>query len=170
MTEDFSKATEQMGAFQKIWTESITQLMQTALTTTPNSAPPEVLREMRSGILKSLARSWDEFLRSPQFLDVMRQWMDSTITFRKMSNEWMARMRNDLQAPSRDDIDTIMLSVRHMEQRLLDRVEDLSKRIDALNGQSAHPRPEDAPNKAAAPQGSKSRRRASPANRKVKRK
>src|SRR4051812_23892533 len=73
MTDDFTKAAEQVGAFQKIWTESFTQLMQTAFTTTPTSAPPEVLREMRSGILKSLARSWDEFLRSPQFLDVMRQ-------------------------------------------------------------------------------------------------
>jgi len=167
MTDDFTKAAEQFGAFQKIWTESFTQLMQTAFTTTPTSAPPEVLREMRSGILKSLARSWDEFLRSPQFLDVMRQWMDSTITFRKMSNEWMARMRNDLQAPSRDDIDTIMLSVRHMEQRLLNRVEDLSKRIDGLNGNSAHPEARNVPKKAAGAKGSKSRVRTSSGNRKV---
>ncbi len=166
MNDDFSKGAEQIAAFQKIWTESITQLMQTAFTSTPNSAPPEVLRQMRGGILKSLAQSWDEFLRSPQFLDVMRQWMDSTISFRKMSNEWMARVRNDLQAPSRDDIDTIMLSVRHMEQRLLDRVEDLSKRIESLNGKPDSGEP--IRKKVASNQRRKSRRPTSPRNGKMK--
>jgi hypothetical protein len=136
MNEEFAKTAEQMAAFQKIWMETFTQLMQTAVTGSQTSAPPEVLRQMRNGIFKSLSKSWDEFLRSPQFLTGMRQWMDGTTNFRKMSNEWMARVRNELQAPSREDIDTIMLSVRHMEQRLLARLEELSKRIDAMNGQS----------------------------------
>jgi hypothetical protein len=158
MSEEFAKATEQVAAFQKIWLESFTQLMQTALTSAPNSAPPDVMRQMRSGILRSLARSWDEFLRSPQFLDGMRQWMDGTITVRKTSNEWMARVRNELQAPSRDDIDSVMLSVRHMEQRLLDRMEEMSKRIDALNGNGAEPESKTTAATSPSPQKSRTRR------------
>ena len=163
MNEEFAKTTEQLAAFQKIWMETFTQLVQTAVTGAQTSAPPEVLRQMRDGIFKSLSKSWDEFLRSPQFLTGMRQWMDGTTNFRKMSNEWMARVRNELQAPSREDIDTIMLSVRHMEQRLLARLEELSKRIDALNGQSRDSGTK-RPARTSAPPQRKNRRSRSPGN------
>jgi len=157
-----------MSAFQKIWMDSFNQLMNTAFAGVPNSAPPEVLRQMRSGVFRSLARSWDEFLRSPQFLDAMRQWTDGTVNFRKMSNEWMARVRNELQAPSRDDIDTIMLSVRHMEQRLLDRIEELSKRIELLDGQSSTGQIRSgASSKPARPERRTNRKRRSPGNGKI---
>jgi hypothetical protein len=167
MSEEFGKAAEQIAAFQKIWMESFTQLMQTAFTSAPNVAPPELMRQMRSGIFRSLSQSWDEFLRSPQFLNGMGQWMEGTINFRKNSNEWMARMRNELQAPSRDDIDSIMLSVRHMEQRLLDRMEELSKRIQALNGNGASGPKVTQPENSGA-QRAKSPRKNRPANGKVK--
>jgi uncharacterized protein (DUF2267 family) len=133
MNENFEKTAQQAAAFQKIWMESMSKLMQTAFTITPNSPPPEILRQIRSGIFQALAQSWEEFMRSPQFLEGMKQWMESAINFRKMTNDFMAKIRNEMQAPSRDDIDTVMLSVRHMEKRLLDRVEELSEQVTQLN-------------------------------------
>jgi len=53
----------------------------------------------------------------PQFVEAMKQWMDQAIAFRKMTNDFMAKVRNEMQAASRDDIDNVMLSVRHMEKR-----------------------------------------------------
>ena len=132
MSEDFEKTAEQTAAFQKIWMDSMSKVMQSAFTLSPNSPPPEVLRQIRSGIFQALAQSWDEFMRSPQFLEGMKQWMDNAVNFRKMSNDFMAKVRNEMQAPSRDDIDTVMLTVRHMEKRLLDRVEDLAAQISQL--------------------------------------
>src|SRR6516162_11769540 len=137
MNENFEKTAQQAAAFQKIWMESMSKLMQTAFTITPNSPPPEILRQIRSGIFQALAQSWEEFMRSPQFLEGMKQWMESAINFRKMTNDFMAKIRNEMQAPSRDDIDTVMLSVRHMEKRLLDRVEELSTQVAQLNQQLA---------------------------------
>ncbi len=72
-------------------------------------------------------------MRSPQFLESMKQWMDNAVTFRKMTSDFMAKVRNEMQSPSRDDIDTVMLTVRHMETRLLDRLDDLSSRVSELN-------------------------------------
>jgi hypothetical protein len=131
-SNNFDKTAEQAAAFQKIWMESMSRIMQAAFTVSPNSPPPEVLHQMRSGIFQALAQTWDEFMRSPQFADGMRQWMESAIAFRKMSNDFMARARNEMQSPSRDDVDTIMLTVRHMEKRLLDRVEELSQEVKQL--------------------------------------
>ena len=69
-------------------------------------------------------------MRSPQFLEGMKQCMENAVAFRKMTNEVMGRMRNEMQAPSRNDVDTIMLSVRHLEQRILARLDELSQQID----------------------------------------
>lgn len=145
MNDYAEKTAEQAAAFQKIWGESMSKLMQTAFTFSPDSAPPEVLRQIRSGIFHALAQSWEEFMRSPQFLDGMRQWMENAVAFRKMTNEFMAKVRNEVQAPSREDIDSVMLSVRHMEKRLLDRIEDLSHQVNAMNGHlSKKPAPDNA--------------------------
>ena len=123
---------QQTAAFQKIWAESLTKLMQTAMTFGPDSAPREVLQQIRGGIFQALAKAWEEFMRSPQFLDSMRQWMESAVTFRKMTNDFLSKARNDMQAPSRQDIDTVILALRHMEKRLLDRTEELSREIEGL--------------------------------------
>jgi hypothetical protein len=71
-------------------------------------------------------------MRSPQFLDGMKQWMETAVAFRKLSNEFMGRVRNEMQAPARSDIDTILLAVRHMERRLLDRVDQLAEEVRVL--------------------------------------
>ena len=149
-TEDFS---EQSAAFQKIWMESFTKLMQAASVVTPNSAPPEVLREMRNGILNALTKSWDEFLRSPQFQEAMKQWMDQAIAVRKMSHDLMGKVRKEMQEPSRDDIDAIMLSMRHMETRILDRLEALEKQL-----KSSHDGPTEAQLEPAKPARNRKRR------------
>lgn len=132
MSDNFEKTADQAAAFQKIWMDSMSKLMQTAFTFGTNSPPPDVLKQIRAGIFQALAQSWEEFMRSPQFLESMKQWMDNAINFRKMSNDFMAKVRNEMQSPSRDDIDTVMLTVRHMEKRLLDRMENLSLKIADL--------------------------------------
>jgi hypothetical protein len=136
MTDTFEKAGQEAAALQKLWMENFTKAVQGAFNFSPDSAPPEMLRQIRAGIFQTLAQSWDEFMRSPQFLDGMRQWMENAVTFRKVSSEFMGRIRNDMQAPSRSDIDTVMLTVRHMEKRLLDRLDELSARISHGNGKS----------------------------------
>jgi hypothetical protein len=134
MTEPFEKAAQEAAAFQKLCMETMSNAMQAAFKFTPDSAPPEVLRQIRAGIFRALADSWDQFMRSPQFLEGMRQWMENAIAFRKVTNEFMGRARNEMQAPSRSDIDTVMLAVRHMEKRLLDRLDEISGELSKANG------------------------------------
>jgi hypothetical protein len=136
MSNTAENISEQAEAFQKIWTESFTKLIQAASVFTPNSAPPELLREIRSGILNALAKSWDEFLRSPQFQESMKQWMDRAVAFRKTTQDIMTRARKEMQAPSSSDIDAIMLSVRHMETRILNRLEALEQQFKAAGNGS----------------------------------
>jgi hypothetical protein len=132
MENNFEKTAEQAAAFQKIWVDSASKMIQAGFAFGPNSAPPEVLRQLRSGIFQALAESWEEFMRSPQFLEGMKQWMDTAVAFRKVTGDFLAKARNEMQAPSRDDVDTIMLNIRHIEKRLLDRIEELSEQLQEL--------------------------------------
>jgi len=138
-TQDFA---EQGTAFQKIWLESMSKVIQAAGAFSPaSSASPEMVGEIRNGLLRALGESWDDFLRSPEFLKEMKQTMDNATAFRLMSNDFMAKMRNEMQAPSRNDVDAIQLNVRHMEKRILDRLETMSKQIAELNGRTNGAKP-----------------------------
>ncbi len=142
--ESTENLTEQVTAFQKIWMETASKLLQTAISM-PDAAPPEVARQMRSGLFQGMAKSWDEFLRSPQFLESMKQWMDGLIMFRRMSNEFLTRTHHEMQGTAREDVDTLMLAVRHMEQRVLGRLEEIQGQINQLketvNAPRTAPRP-----------------------------
>lgn len=136
MNDQSQNFTEQGAAFQKIWLESMSRLMQAAFTFSPNAAPPELMREIRNGILKALGETWNEFLRSPQFQESMKQFMDNAVAFRKFTNEYMSKVHKEMQTPSRDDIDALQLNVRHLETRLLSRLEELAKQVDGLKQQN----------------------------------
>ena len=150
---------EQWAAFQQIWGETFSKLMQLGFTFSPESAPPEFMRQMRSGIFQALGQSWEHFLRSPQFMEGIKQHMDNAIAFRKMSGDFFSKVRHETQSTSRDDIDAVMLAVRHMETRILDRVERLAEKIDQANRQpngskpkaTAAPKPKPKRKQAAAP-------------------
>jgi len=138
MSENTEQLTEQMSKFQKIWMETFTRMAQSAFTFSPDSAPPEMVRQMRSGIFQALAQSWDEYLRSPQFMEATKQWMDSAIFYRKMTNDLLTKARHETEDIAREDVDSVMLAVRHMEKRILDRLEDLTARVDALDRTKAN--------------------------------
>jgi len=136
MTDNFEQTAEQAAAFQKLWMQSASKMFQAALSVAPQSEP-EALNQIRVAMFQALAQAWEEFMRSPQFLDSMKQWMENAVNFRKMSGEFLAKMRNEMQAPSRDDVDTIMLAIRHLETRLLDRIDGISEEMGALKSQNA---------------------------------
>ena len=48
------QTTEQWAAFQQIWGETFSKMMQLGFTFSPESAPPEFMRQMRSGIFQAL--------------------------------------------------------------------------------------------------------------------
>jgi hypothetical protein len=141
MNDENQSSAGQAAAFQKIWAESLSTIAQSAMAFAPASAPEETIRQIRSGILKALAHSWEEFLRSPEFLQGMKQWMDQSIAFRQMSHDFMAKARQEFQEPSRSDLDGLLVAVRSLEHRILARVEELSTQVEELRqrfGPDAH--------------------------------
>ncbi|MDB6064106.1 MAG: hypothetical protein JWR26_314 [Pedosphaera sp.] len=132
MNDSIENPFERAGAFQKIWMDTFAQMAQAGFSLSPDSAPPELLRQMRSGIFGALSKSWEEFMRSPQFLDSMKTMMDNAIAFRKMSNDFLTEAHHNMQGTARVDIDNLMLAIHHLETRILDRIEEISTRLEQV--------------------------------------
>ena len=131
-SDDPKQTAEQWAAFQKIWSDTFAKMMQLGFTFSPEAAPPEFLRQMRSGIFQALSQSWDQFLRSPQFTESMKQWMDQAVAFRKMTNDFFAKARHETQGTARRDVDGVLLALQKLEARILDRIDDLATEVEGL--------------------------------------
>ena len=136
MSDSTENPFEKAAAFQKIWMETFTQMAQSGLSFSPDSTPPELLRQMRSGIFSALSKSWEEYMRSPQFMDSMKGMMDKAIAFRKMGNDMLTKAHHSMQGTARSDIDDLMQAIHIMETRILNRVEEVSTRLDELEQKS----------------------------------
>jgi len=123
---------EQWSAFQKIWGETFSRMMQLGFTASPDAVPPEILRQIRSGILQAMAQSWDQFLRSPQFLESTKQWMDGALAFRKLSTDFLTKVRHGGEGAAREDVDAVMQGLRHLEGRILARLDEIVARLEAV--------------------------------------
>jgi hypothetical protein len=135
MNDSNESKTDAAADFLKSWTESFSRILQSACNFAPDTMPPEMMRQIRTGIFQALAKSWEEFMRSPQFLEGMKQMMDNAIAFRQMTGEFFAKARHETQGVNREDVDGVLLAVREMEARLTRRVEELASQITPGRGQ-----------------------------------
>jgi hypothetical protein len=133
VSEKEPTAESQTSAFAKVWADSFAKLAQAALTFSPDAVPPEILRQVRSGMFQALAQSWDEFLRSPQFMEGMKQVMDNALAFRKLSMDFLAKAHQELGSVTSDDVEGLVSAIRQLESRLTERLNELSSQIVELN-------------------------------------
>lgn len=117
----------------KFWQDLWAQATSAMPSATPPPAPaPELLAQMRRAFFDAMARFCDDYMRSPQFLDMMKQTMDNALAFRKQLNEFLAGALHASQMPTQDDTGEVLETLHAIESRVLQRVEELSHRIAAL--------------------------------------
>jgi hypothetical protein len=133
MSDDISKGLEQVAAFQKLWTDSFTKMASMWSQFSPGSPPADELRKMRGGMLKVLAETWDEYMRTPQFMEMMKASLNGMLDLKRAARDGMDRVHEQFENPSKGDIDDVLLAVRHVERRLLDRLEGLNEQVANLD-------------------------------------
>jgi hypothetical protein len=132
MTDNTEKLFDQVAAFQKLWMDSFADMAGVWSQFSPSSPPIDEMRKMRGGMLKVLAETWDEYMRTPQFLEIMKASLTGALDLRRMAREGMNRVHDQLENPSKEDIDGVLLAIRHIERRLLDRLEGVDDRVANL--------------------------------------
>jgi prefoldin subunit 5 len=133
MSDNMDKAFDQAAAFQKLWMDSLANMASVWSQFSPGSPPTDEMRKMRGGMLKVLADTWDEYMRTPQFMEMMKASLNGAVDLKRMARDGMNRVHEQLENPSKEDIDGVLLAIRHVERRLLDRLEGLDDRVANLN-------------------------------------
>ena len=133
MSDNMNKCFDQVAAFQKIWTDSFANMASVWSQFSPASPPSDEMRKMRGGMLKVLAETWDEYMRTPQFMEMMKASLNGALDLKRMARDGMNRVHEQFENPSKEDIDGVLMAIRNVERRLLDRLEGLDDRVANLD-------------------------------------
>lgn len=122
--------------FSKFWMDCLSKMASAGFA--PPSSPAtgssdEAVKQMRRAFFDSWAQYCEEFMRSPAFLEGMKRAMDSSLAFREQLNEFMTRALHEGQIPARSDTDSILVVLRSLEDRVLDRLDRLEKRVASMD-------------------------------------
>lgn len=102
---------------------------------------PEMLRRMQSAFLDTMASASEQYMRSPQFVDQMKQSFDAALDMRRQMEEMIRRgatglggglVAGDPLATPGQAAAELLAGLRAMESRLTARLDDLAMRIASL--------------------------------------
>ena len=133
MSDNTEKYFDQVAAFQKLWMDSLATMTSVWSQFSPGSPPTDEMRKMRGGMMQVLAETWDAYLRTPQFMEMMKASLDGALDLKRLARDGMNRVHEQFENPSKNDIDDVLLAIRHVERRLLDRLEGLDDRVANLD-------------------------------------
>lgn len=130
--------------FSKFWLDMMGQMANAAMPKTSASPQEEAMKKMRQAFFDAWERHCVEVMGSDAFLDMMKQSMDNALAFRQHMNTFLEKAVSESQIPTRGDTDAIVQVLRSLEERVLDRLEDLSRRVDRLEARAGNRSPKGA--------------------------
>ena len=100
MNDNMNKGFDQVAAFQKLWTDSFANMASVWSQFSPGSPPSDEMRKMRGAMLKVLAETWDEYMRTPQFMEMMKGSLNGALDLKRMARDGMNRVHEQFENPS----------------------------------------------------------------------
>lgn len=119
-------------AFTRMWTEFVSKMSTAGVSFSPDSPPPEASRQVRNAMLDALGRYCEEYMRSPQFLQTMKQSMDGAVAFRKQLNAFFTRWQHEMQGVAQEDVDSLMDRMGDLQKTVVRRIDAISGRLDEI--------------------------------------
>jgi hypothetical protein len=120
-------------AFTRMWTDFATKMTEAGLSFPSQVTPPDAFRQLRGTMLRAWAEYCDQFMRTDEFLTMMKQSLDGAIQARRQLNEFLGEAQHALQGASRQDLDKLLSSLERLEGRLTDERDAIDSRLDELS-------------------------------------
>lgn len=87
--------------------------------------------------LDAVSASFDAYFRSPQFLESMSKNAEMLSKVKAQTNEMTKQAARGMGIPHASDIGALIEQLRGMEDRIVQRLEKLESRLDAVEGKSS---------------------------------
>ena len=119
--------------WMRMWLDMTSGAMEACQAWAGATASPEPVRQIRSAMLEAWSDYWDQCLRSPMFLNATRQAVAQSTQIRKQFGEYLDRLYSESPVAGREDMEQLLRALRRSEERLLEQLEDVSARLEALD-------------------------------------
>jgi hypothetical protein len=98
------------------------------------SASPskEAVQQMQRVFFDALAKYCDDFMRSEQFLTMMKETMDRSLAFKQQVDQFLGQLQRGVQSPAKADMDDLGGLLRSIEERVLSRLSALEDQVAAV--------------------------------------
>lgn len=120
-------------AMQAMWQQMMGQFSKA--TGQPQSPPPdmpaEMLKQMQKAYLDTMARWADEYMRSPQFLDQMKQSLEGALAMRRQVEEFIRKASEQSYGSTLGIYDAVG-AVRDAESWITRRIDEIAARLSAI--------------------------------------
>jgi hypothetical protein len=120
------------NAFTKMWSEFASKMATAGVSFNPQSPPPEAARQIRDAMFDAMSKYCEEFMRSPQFLESMKDSMDASMAFRQQLNTFLTRAHHEMQGVAQEDMEGLYQAMDDLERRIDSRFQSLEGRIVEL--------------------------------------
>lgn len=119
--------------FQQFWGDFFSRVgMSPAAAPQTPSPSKEAVQQMQRMFFDALAKYCDDFMRSEQFLKMMKETMDRSLAFKQHVDQFLAQLQRGMQAPAKADLDDLGGLLRSIEERVLDRLSELELKVAAV--------------------------------------
>ena len=135
MEEQFENTFKQATAFQKMWMESMSGMARVWSEYSPQNPPPDELKKVRQGVLRAISQSWEDYMRSPEFLHSMRETMNNSIQWQKWTKENSRKFHQATGGASKDDMQGVMVAIQHVERRVLDCLDEMQAKVNNMQAE-----------------------------------
>ncbi len=121
--------------FTRFWSEFMNRSGGPAESTNGSEAAPAfgpAARQMQRMFFDAMAKYAEDFMRSEQYLKMMKQTMDQSLAFKRMMDEFLTKAHRGVMSPTRDDVDDIASLLRGIEERVFERLGRIEERVAAV--------------------------------------
>lgn len=122
--------------FGQMWTDLFSRMGMPGAAPMPSmpsaAASNETVKQMQRVFFDALAKYFDDFMRSEQFLNMMKQTMDRSLAFKQQVDQFLTKLHHGTQTPTTGEMSDIAGVLRNIEERLVRRMDAIESKVAAV--------------------------------------
>lgn len=119
------------AAMQAMWQQMMSQFAPPKAAQAPPAMPTEMFKQMQKAYLETMARWADEYMRSPQFLDQMKQSLEGALAMRRQVEDFIRKASEQSYGSTLGMHDAVG-AVRDAESWITRRIDEIAERLDSI--------------------------------------
>jgi hypothetical protein len=121
-----------VAAFWAQWLEQSTRGTQALLEITHGVGDPQQTQQRQQRWLETAAETFDSFLRTPPFMELMRQQLKAITDLKTFQDQMVKGAARHLGMPLADDVFGLFERLHSTEQTILNRLQAIEERLRAI--------------------------------------